>query len=243
MRKLTCLIVFLQSKNHAMSIHAFDLNADGVVELITGWSNGKVSAAGLPEPFLCSHKHLPPYRSFQFHARAVQVPGPTWDTGTMKVKPRLYPWCPLLTQHATASAFFTLPLLFCKSNHGTRLVWRHSTPIFCHRLTHVATAQVRSSSKTTSPPRWLVSWRATIEWMAKCSSSAPLSKEKVEEGPSSRAACISSARRLRVACMAFYERSLVIGVHAVFPSAGLPARQQRDEGEPDGQQRGAGPHP
>lgn len=33
-----------QSKNHAMSIHAFDLNADGVVELITGWSNGKVSA-------------------------------------------------------------------------------------------------------------------------------------------------------------------------------------------------------
>lgn len=32
----------MQSKNHAMSIHAFDLNADGVVELITGWSNGKV---------------------------------------------------------------------------------------------------------------------------------------------------------------------------------------------------------
>lgn len=27
-----------------MSIHAFDLNADGVVELITGWSNGKVRA-------------------------------------------------------------------------------------------------------------------------------------------------------------------------------------------------------
>lgn len=25
-----------------MSIHAFDLNGDGVVELITGWSNGKV---------------------------------------------------------------------------------------------------------------------------------------------------------------------------------------------------------
>ncbi|XP_025124477.2 Bardet-Biedl syndrome 2 protein isoform X7 [Bubalus bubalis] len=32
------------SKNHAMSIHAFDLNSDGVCELITGWSNGKVDA-------------------------------------------------------------------------------------------------------------------------------------------------------------------------------------------------------
>lgn len=30
-----------------MSIHAFDLNADGVVELITGWSNGKVSTQPL----------------------------------------------------------------------------------------------------------------------------------------------------------------------------------------------------
>uniref|UniRef100_A0A8C7ZDX1 Bardet-Biedl syndrome 2 protein homolog n=1 Tax=Oryzias sinensis TaxID=183150 RepID=A0A8C7ZDX1_9TELE len=34
----------IKSKNHAMSIHAFDLNGDGVVELITGWSNGKVDA-------------------------------------------------------------------------------------------------------------------------------------------------------------------------------------------------------
>ncbi|EGW00056.1 Bardet-Biedl syndrome 2 protein-like [Cricetulus griseus] len=33
-----------QSKNHAMSIHAFDINSDGVCELITGWSNGKVDA-------------------------------------------------------------------------------------------------------------------------------------------------------------------------------------------------------
>ncbi|KAM9607566.1 BBSome complex member BBS2 isoform 1-T1 [Trichechus inunguis] len=34
----------IKSKNHAMSIHAFDLNSDGVPELITGWSNGKVDA-------------------------------------------------------------------------------------------------------------------------------------------------------------------------------------------------------
>ncbi|XP_052387627.1 Bardet-Biedl syndrome 2 protein homolog isoform X2 [Carassius gibelio] len=34
----------IKSKNHAMSIHAFDLNADGVVELITGWSNGNIDA-------------------------------------------------------------------------------------------------------------------------------------------------------------------------------------------------------
>eukprot|EP00062_Callorhinchus_milii_P018877 gi/632972814/ref/XP_007902846.1/ PREDICTED: Bardet-Biedl syndrome 2 protein [Callorhinchus milii] len=34
----------IKSKNHAMSIHAFDLNSDGVPELITGWSNGKIDA-------------------------------------------------------------------------------------------------------------------------------------------------------------------------------------------------------
>ncbi|KAL0621663.1 Bardet-Biedl syndrome 2 protein [Plecturocebus cupreus] len=34
----------IKSKNYAMSIHAFDLNSDGVNELITGWSNGKVDA-------------------------------------------------------------------------------------------------------------------------------------------------------------------------------------------------------
>uniref|UniRef100_G1P3P7 Bardet-Biedl syndrome 2 protein homolog n=1 Tax=Myotis lucifugus TaxID=59463 RepID=G1P3P7_MYOLU len=34
----------IKSKNYAMSIHAFDLNSDGVCELITGWSNGKVDA-------------------------------------------------------------------------------------------------------------------------------------------------------------------------------------------------------
>ncbi|XP_043563232.1 Bardet-Biedl syndrome 2 protein homolog isoform X1 [Chiloscyllium plagiosum] len=34
----------IKSKNHAISIHAFDLNSDGVCELITGWSNGKIDA-------------------------------------------------------------------------------------------------------------------------------------------------------------------------------------------------------
>ncbi|KAM8946161.1 BBSome complex member BBS2 isoform 2-T2 [Pelodytes ibericus] len=34
----------IKSKNLAMSIHAFDLNSDGVCELITGWSNGKIDA-------------------------------------------------------------------------------------------------------------------------------------------------------------------------------------------------------
>lgn len=44
---ITCLITrsffCLQSKNHAIAIHAYDLDSDGVPELITGWSNGKVS--------------------------------------------------------------------------------------------------------------------------------------------------------------------------------------------------------
>ncbi|CAB1323259.1 unnamed protein product [Coregonus sp. 'balchen'] len=37
-------IKVLHSKNHAMSILVFDLNADGVVGLIKGWSNGKIDA-------------------------------------------------------------------------------------------------------------------------------------------------------------------------------------------------------
>ena len=32
-----------QSKNQAISIQGYDLDSDGVEELITGWSNGKVS--------------------------------------------------------------------------------------------------------------------------------------------------------------------------------------------------------
>ena len=31
-----------QSKNTPMSIFAYDLDGDGVKEMITGWSNGKV---------------------------------------------------------------------------------------------------------------------------------------------------------------------------------------------------------
>nr|XP_003228629.1 PREDICTED: Bardet-Biedl syndrome 2 protein isoform X2 [Anolis carolinensis] len=34
----------IKSKNQAMSIHAFDINSDGVCELITGWSSGKIDA-------------------------------------------------------------------------------------------------------------------------------------------------------------------------------------------------------
>lgn len=31
-----------QSKNLPIAIHGFDLDSDGVDELVTGWSNGKV---------------------------------------------------------------------------------------------------------------------------------------------------------------------------------------------------------
>ncbi|RMX50842.1 hypothetical protein pdam_00003138 [Pocillopora damicornis] len=34
----------IKSKNQAITIHSFDLDSDGVPELITGWSNGKIDA-------------------------------------------------------------------------------------------------------------------------------------------------------------------------------------------------------
>ena len=37
------MFLSLQSKNHAITIKAYDLDGDGVPELLTGWSNGKVS--------------------------------------------------------------------------------------------------------------------------------------------------------------------------------------------------------
>ena len=33
-----------QSKNQAIAIYSYDLDGDGVPELITGWSNGKIDA-------------------------------------------------------------------------------------------------------------------------------------------------------------------------------------------------------
>ena len=34
----------VQSKNQAIAVHGYDVDLDGVDELITGWSNGKVNS-------------------------------------------------------------------------------------------------------------------------------------------------------------------------------------------------------
>lgn len=34
----------MQSKNRAISVLSYDIDGDGVEELVTGWSNGKVDA-------------------------------------------------------------------------------------------------------------------------------------------------------------------------------------------------------
>jgi Bardet-Biedl syndrome 2 protein len=36
--------LLFQSKNRAVAIYGYDLNGDGVEELVTGWSNGKIDA-------------------------------------------------------------------------------------------------------------------------------------------------------------------------------------------------------
>ena len=41
------MIIFVQSKHQPMCLHSFDLNNDGVPELITGWSSGKIDVRSL----------------------------------------------------------------------------------------------------------------------------------------------------------------------------------------------------
>lgn len=41
--KLKCIVV-LQSKHKVVSMKCYDINGDGIIELLTGWSSGKVDA-------------------------------------------------------------------------------------------------------------------------------------------------------------------------------------------------------
>lgn len=47
MRIIRITIIFVQSKHQPMCLHSFDLNNDGVPELITGWSSGKMDVRSL----------------------------------------------------------------------------------------------------------------------------------------------------------------------------------------------------
>lgn len=52
------ILLFLyiyKSKNHAVTIMGYDLDNDGVEELITGWSNGKVCETSLLTSCLTVH--------------------------------------------------------------------------------------------------------------------------------------------------------------------------------------------
>ena len=81
----------IKSKNQAVSIHSFDIDGDGVPELLTGWSNGKVRINSsytayivYPEGFLVKNLsihneypvgrtsyHVPTYISNAFESIAV----------------------------------------------------------------------------------------------------------------------------------------------------------------------------